>query len=83
MPGLQRCYKKGLAGDGDLAGKINISFTVAENGSVTDAEAHGLNSEVDGCVQDQMTRWRFTQPKDQDGDPTDASFAISLQLTAS
>jgi hypothetical protein len=83
LPGLQRCYKKGLLGDAALAGKIDIAFTVAENGTVTDAEAHGLTSEVDGCVQDQMTRWRFTQPKDKDGDPTDASFQIALALTAS
>jgi hypothetical protein len=83
MAGLQRCYKDGLKLDHMLSGKVAISFTVDGRGQVIDADASGVSSGVDGCVQSQMAKWRFPIPKDKDGDPTDASFAVSLALQPS
>ncbi len=80
MPGLMRCYKKGLLGDSQLGGKVAVTFTVAETGKLADPTAHGVASDVDSCIASQMATWRFPQPKDKDGDPTDLDFAMTLAL---
>jgi hypothetical protein len=83
LAGLQRCYRLGLAQDASLSGRISISFTVDERGQVTDADANGLSSQVDSCIQEQMTRWRFPAPRDHAGAATDAAFSVSLALQPS
>lgn len=81
MAGLQRCYKKGLVDDATLAGKISMTFTVGERGMLDEQSAAGVSSGVDSCVSQFMTTWKFPTPKDKDGDPTEQSFKMSLQLT--
>ncbi len=83
MVGLQRCYKDGLELDSTLGGRVAISFTVDDRGQVIDASASGVSPGVDGCVQRLMTGWRFPIPRDKDGDPADASFAVTLALQPS
>jgi hypothetical protein len=80
MPGLQRCYKKGLVDDAKLGGKVAVSFTVGERGQLEDGSARGVSTEVDACVGSFMQSWRFAIPRDKDGDPTDASFKLTLAL---
>jgi hypothetical protein len=80
MPGLVRCYRLGLNHDQSLKGKIAIAFTVNETGRVTEAEAHGVGTGVDTCIQHLMTGWHFTSPRTPTGEPTDANFEVSLQL---
>jgi hypothetical protein len=81
MAGLQRCYAKhGLAIDSTMVAKVKVSFVVDETGSSTENQAHGANAEVDGCIQNQMTGWKFPVPKDKDGDPTEAPFKLQLAL---
>lgn len=81
MPGLQRCYKKGLVEDATLSGKITMAFTVTERGGLDEQSANGVSSKVDSCVTDLMSSWHFPIPKDKDGDPAEQSFKLSLQLT--
>ena len=83
MTGLQRCYRKGLAGDATLSGRVSISFTVSSHGALTDPEAEGVNAQVDACIAGQMGAWRFPFPRDADGDPTEVSFHVALALQAS
>lgn len=83
MLGLQRCYRRGLELDATLSGRVAISFTVDERGHVIDAHASGGTPAVAGCIQKLMGGWRFPIPRDKDGDPTDASFAVSLALQPS
>lgn len=83
MFGLQRCYKAGLVGDSKLSGKIAMSFTVTENGTLDDSSARGVSSEVDRCIQNLMGGWRFAVPRDKDGDPTEQPFKLSLALQPS
>ena len=83
MAGLQRCYRDGLKLDHTLGGKVGIAFTVDLRGQVIDADASGVSPGVDGCIQRQMANWRFPIPRDKDGDPTDASFTVSLALQQS
>jgi hypothetical protein len=83
LSGMQRCYARGLATDPSLSGKIAVSFTVDERGHVSDAEASGVDPQVSSCIAALMGSWRFVPPKDKAGDPTDASFRISLALRPS
>lgn len=80
MTGLQRCYLRGLEEDATLEGKVAIDFTVESHGRVTDPEAAGLTAKVDACVTSLMANWHFPAPRDKAGEPTDASFKISLVL---
>ncbi|HEY5936697.1 MAG TPA: AgmX/PglI C-terminal domain-containing protein [Kofleriaceae bacterium] len=82
MPGLQRCYKAGLASDGSLGGTVDIAFTVGENGAVQDPSADGLTSTVDACIAGQMASWRFPIPRDKAGEPDEAAFQVALVLKA-
>jgi hypothetical protein len=80
MTGLKRCYTSYLKQDGAARGKVALTFGVSATGRATTAKAHGFATEVDDCIGGQMSTWRFPVPKDKDGAPTDASFAITLQL---
>jgi hypothetical protein len=83
MSGLQRCYVLGLRDDGELSGRVKISFTVDERGKVIDPDAAGVSAKVDSCISNQMSTWRFAIPRDKDGDATNASFTVSLALQPS
>lgn len=80
MAGLKRCYKEHLKTDPTARGGVQLSFTVNETGRTVDGRAKGFASEVDACISGQMSSWRFTVPKDEDGEATEASFSIKLQL---
>ena len=80
MAGLKRCYKEHLKKDASARGKVTLSLTVNETGRTTSGKAKGFASEVDTCISNQMSSWRFPVPKDSDGEATEASFAITLQL---
>jgi hypothetical protein len=80
MAGLKRCYREYLKKDASARGKVTLSLTVNETGRAVKGAAHGFASEVDECIGTLMSTWRFPIPKDKDGEPTDASFEIALQL---
>jgi hypothetical protein len=80
MAGLKRCYKNYLNKDASARGKVTLSFGVSASGNTTGGKAAGFADEVDTCIGSQMGGWRFPVPKDKDGEATDASFAITLQL---
>lgn len=80
MAGLKRCYKEFLKKDASARGKVTLSLTVNETGRTVKGAAHGFAGEVDGCIGTLMTGWRFPIPKDKDGEVTEASFSITLQL---
>jgi hypothetical protein len=80
MAGLKRCYKEHLKKDASARGKVTLELTVNETGRTVKGAAHGFASEVDDCITNQMASWRFPVPKDKDGEPTEASFRIALQL---
>jgi hypothetical protein len=80
MAGLKRCYKQYLNKDASARGKVTLSLTVNETGRTVKGSAKGFADEVDQCISGQMSSWRFPVPKDKDGEVTEASFAITLQL---
>ncbi|MBL0218893.1 MAG: AgmX/PglI C-terminal domain-containing protein [Myxococcales bacterium] len=80
MAGLKRCYKEYLKKDATARGKVTLSLTVNETGRTTSGKAKGFAGDVDDCISGLMGSWRFPIPKDKDGEATEASFAITLQL---
>lgn len=80
MAGLKRCHKELLKTDPTARGKVKLAFTVNESGRVFSPHANGFADSLDSCIEGQMGNWRFDIPKDADGEPTDASFEIALQL---
>jgi hypothetical protein len=80
LAGLKRCYKEYLKKDASARGKVTLSLTINATGRTVKGAAKGFAGEVDDCIGNLMTGWRFPIPKDKDGDPTEASFAITLQL---
>jgi hypothetical protein len=80
MAGLKRCYKEYLKKDATARGKVTLSLTINETGRTTSGKAKGFAGEVDDCISGLMGSWRFPIPKDKDGEATEASFAITLQL---
>jgi hypothetical protein len=80
MAGLKRCYKNYLTKDPSAQGGVNLSLTVNEAGRSVSSRATGFASELDSCIQGRMDGWRFPIPKDQDANPRDATFMITLQL---
>lgn len=81
MAGLKRCYKDYLKKEASARGKVTLSLTINETGRTTKGNAKGFPAdEVNDCITGLMGNWRFPIPKDKDGEPTEASFAITLQL---
>ena len=80
LPGLARCYKKSMAENGPMSGKIVLAFEVTERGGVSGASATGVDSGLESCVESLMKGWRFTPVLDGDGDPTDVDVKLTLQL---
>jgi hypothetical protein len=79
--GLQRCYKKSLATEPTLSGKIIMSFTVTDRGKMTGVSATGVADALSQCIEGTMKSWTFTPVVDNDGDPTDVDLRLPLQLT--
>lgn len=80
MAGIKRCYKEYLKKDASARGKVSLDLTVNETGRTVSGKASGFAGDIDDCITTQMSSWRFPIPKDKDGDATEASFRIALQL---
>ena len=80
MQGLQRCYKRELAGSSGAQGKVNLAFTVDERGHTIDAEANGVSRELETCVAGQMAGWLFPIPKNEAGEADEAAFKLALSF---
>jgi len=65
---VQYCHRQGRERDPDMAGKIDIEFTLDPAGSVTQAAATSstLNDEgVVQCLIKAFSRWKFPKPQDE------------------
>ena len=80
LASIRICYKEHLRKNPNARGKVTLSLTVNESGRTTKGDARGFSSEVDACITPLMSSWRFPIPRDGEGQPTTASFAVSLLL---
>jgi len=74
MTGLQYCYRKGLANDPTLTGKVMLTFRVEADGRVQSQQ--DMTSQLDGCLSRIMGSWKFSPPSST----ADSSYRISLVL---
>jgi hypothetical protein len=80
MSQIKRCYTTYLKKDASARGKVTLKLTVNETGRAVQTSANGFAGEVDECIGNLMSSWRFPVPKDKDNEATTASFSITLQL---
>ncbi len=62
---VQDCYERELKRDPSLAGKIEIEFTIDDEGRVVDAviSSNKMGSDAVGeCIVSRLRRWRFPKP---------------------
>lgn len=81
MGAMQRCYKKALAEDPTLSGKVTMMFTLSEKGGVSDPDAKGVSPVFEQCIEGVMPRWSFTPVIDKDGDAVEVDIGVTLQLS--
>jgi outer membrane biosynthesis protein TonB len=65
MRSVQDCYQKELKRDPSLAGKIEIEFTIGEDGRIEDAVVASNqmgSSAVANCIVSRVRLWRFPKP---------------------
>jgi len=61
---IERCYERELAKDPGLKGRLEIKWTIGEEGTVTQADVgeNDLGSAVANCSKGMVRRWRFAKP---------------------
>jgi outer membrane biosynthesis protein TonB len=61
---IERCYERELAKDPGLKGRLEIRWTIGEEGTVTQADVgeNDLGSAVANCSKGVVRRWRFAKP---------------------
>jgi hypothetical protein len=80
LASIRLCYKDHLRKDPYARGKVTLSLTINETGRTTKGDARGFASDVDACITPLMASWRFPIPRDGEGQPTTASYAVSMLL---
>ena len=78
--GLKRCFVASLAAGGAASAAVAVRFTVIESGRVMSLRVDG-GAPLHDCVAGLLRNWRFDVPKDDDGEPTEASFDLSITFT--
>jgi len=59
---LRFCYERVLAKNPALAGSVSLMLVVSKEGSVAQAKATGLTTEVEDCIAGGAMRWSFPKP---------------------
>ena len=62
---IERCYERELAKDPSLKGRLEIKWTIGEEGTVEQADVgeNDLGSAVANCSKGVVRRWRFAKPE--------------------
>jgi hypothetical protein len=63
---IKGCFSAGLARNPQLAGKVNVRFTIVHSGSVTKSEVTQTtlnDAQVEKCMTDKILTWKFPSYK--------------------
>ncbi len=66
MRKIQNCYDAELESDGDLAGKVVVTFKISKEGTVDSAsvtESTLGSVAVERCMVNEIRRWEFPEPE--------------------
>ena len=80
LKGIKRCHEDALKVDPKSGGRVDIEITVGKLGKVVSATVDGFDPSVDACIKRLALKWRFAVPKDEDGKPSEATFAMPFVL---
>lgn len=83
LEGIKRCHEQLLEVDPKAGGRVEIEITVSKVGKVVKAKVRGFDSGVDACIKGLAGKWCSAPPKDEDGKPTTATFAMPFIVKAS
>ena len=67
MGGIKGCYERGLKQSPDMAGRVDIEFTIGAMGTVTKSSISSSelsNPTVESCIKSAAKSWSFNKPKD-------------------
>lgn len=65
---IKACYEEQLKANPDLAGKVEITWTVKVDGSVTGASVASNttgNKDLENCILRRIKRWKFPEGEDE------------------
>jgi len=65
---IKACYEEQLKSNPDIAGKIEVTWTVQSDGSVTGVSVASNttgNSDLEGCIIRRIKRWKFPEGEDE------------------
>ncbi|MBK8240242.1 MAG: TonB family protein [Deltaproteobacteria bacterium] len=80
---LRFCYNQGLVRDTALAGEVTLAFTIAEDGSVSEASlrastlAGKAGTAVAACMVKAARRWKY--PKPEGGGSVEVVFPVAFR----
>ncbi len=60
---VNACYMRALKANPNLAGRVDLDFTVGIAGNVIKANAKGFDAGVDECIEREARTWRFGKPE--------------------
>ncbi len=83
MGGVRACYERGLKQDPDMAGRVEIEFTIGPLGtvqkaSIADSELN--NSTVETCIKTAAKAWSFNKPKS--GEPVTVQYPFVFKASS-
>jgi hypothetical protein len=78
--GMQDCYAKVLARAPALAGELALELAVTPTGEGASKKITAFDNELASCVDRQVPSWKFPIPRDGDGNPAEATFAITFRF---
>jgi hypothetical protein len=80
-PVLRHCYELELQKHPRLAGRVDLHFTIGEDGHVFDTRVDGAlpNDAVKSCMADELASWMF--PPVFDGGVTAVNYPLDLVTT--
>ena len=75
---IRQCYVDILANEPSAKGKVRLALTVDVTGKTIAIDVNGFNATMSGCIAKLARGWRFPIPRDKQGQPTTARFALLL-----
>lgn len=77
---VRYCYNEGLQEDPELAGRVEVQFTIGTDGSVAESTVASTDIDDSGvpeCIANAVARWKF--PKPADGNKVTVTYPFVLE----
>ena len=78
--GMKACYAKVLERSPTLAGELALELAVTATGAAVTRKLAAFDGELASCVDRLVPTWTLPVPRDLDGNPAEAAFAITFRF---